>query len=387
MSIFEDVSHLSKIAGCGGKRDEKPESFVVEEIFDGKLVTELEEKDEDGEYINIVLKKKNYTTYSALKILASKLNISFDRFSVAGQKDKNAITYQLVSCWVGKNLTCKDFMDLDINSKGIEILKCWRSAKGVKIGNLTGNKFSINLTDVDDINRIYHIMDENNYLIPNYFGPQRFGINENNVNVAKYLLKKDYEHAIKYLFKIEEDQDLEDIDVKQIGEYERKILKFIKENGGEKENYKKAIKLIPKQIMKLIIESYQSYLFNYEISERIKKKQLLLENDKTCGFNCFGFIDGESKGEIPCIEIVGYNTIPNDIVKDLLWKDGIEIGDFKMRDFPELACKGSFRPLFVNVKDLNIKINNDKEYNVSFSLPKGAYATAALREMMDIKRI
>ncbi|MEM4133609.1 MAG: tRNA pseudouridine(13) synthase TruD [Candidatus Micrarchaeia archaeon] len=386
---FNSLSHLSKKKGCGGKRIEEPEGFIVEEIFDGKNVKELNLKEEkETEYITFVLKKKNYTTYEALKIISERLQVEIDRFSVAGQKDKNAITYQLVSCWKGKDITPEKLLNAVKDVKNIEIVKSWNTEYKIKTGELTGNCFAVRIKDVENIDNIDEIMKDNKDKIPNYFGPQRFGIRFTNVKVARYLLLKNYEAAIKNLLQIPENENIDDIDnLNNFGLYEKKIVRFLKDKKDPKD-FMRALKIIPHSILKLILESYQSYLFNLELSYRIKNYLLEpMPNDKTCGFNKYGFIDVNTPGnDVVCAQIVGYDSKPNNIVKDILWEEGIEIGDFKLRDLPDISLKGSWRPLLVNVKDLNIKKDKD-EYELKFKLTKGAYATSALREFMDVKRI
>ncbi|MEM3454992.1 MAG: tRNA pseudouridine(13) synthase TruD [Candidatus Micrarchaeia archaeon] len=386
---FNFLTHLSKKKGCGGKRIEEPEGFIVEEIFNGKNVRELNLKEEkETEYITFVLKKKNYTTYEALKILSERLQIEIDRFSVAGQKDKNAITYQLVSCWKGKDITPQKLLSVIKSEENIEIIKVWNTDYKIKVGELTGNSFTVRIKDVENIDNINEIMEDNKDKIPNYFGPQRFGTRSTNVKVARYLLLKNYEAAIKNLLQIPENENINDIDnMNNFGLYEKKIVRFLKDKTDPKD-FMSALKIIPNSILRLILESYQSYLFNLELSYRIKNSLLEpMENDKTCGFNKYGFIDVNMPGnEVVCTQLVGYDSKPNNIIKDILWEEGIEIGDFKLRELSNVSLKGSWRPLLVNVKDLNIKKDKD-EYELKFKLTKGAYATSALREFMDIKRI
>ncbi|MEM3369295.1 MAG: tRNA pseudouridine(13) synthase TruD [Candidatus Micrarchaeia archaeon] len=387
---MNSLSHLSKKKGSGGKRINEPEGFIVEEIFNGENVTELNlENVDNSEYITFVLEKKNLTTYDAIRFLSDSLKVDVKRFSIAGQKDKNAITYQLVSCWKGREISSEKLMEISKKNHNIKIARIWNTNFKVRIGTLTGNSFTIRLTEVEDIGAVERIMQENGDIIPNYFGPQRFGTRSTNVDVARCILLKDYESAIKYLLKIPENESISECqEANELGLYEKRISNFLKERGYDSDSFRNAIKMIPASILKLILDSYQSYLFNVELSFRIKNKLMEpLENDKTCGFNRYGFVDLDSSGnQIVCSQLIGYDSRPNDVIKDILWEEGIEIGDFKLREFPGLNLNGSWRPLFVNVKDLNIKKDND-EYELKFKLTKGAYATSFLREITDIKRI
>lgn len=385
-----ELSHLSKEKGCGGKRINKTEAFIVEEIFNGENVTDLHLKNsENSEYITFVLEKKNLTTYDVIRFLSNALRVDMKRFSIAGQKDKNAVTYQLVSCWKGKEINSEKLIEISKKNHNIKILRIWNTDFKVRIGMLTGNSFTVRLKEVENINAVERIMEDNRYIIPNYFGPQRFGTRSTNVDVARCILLRDYEGAIKHLLDIPENESVHEYqDANELGLYEKRIANFLKERDYNSDSFRNAIKIIPASILKLILDSYQSYLFNLELSIRIKNKLMEpFKNDKTCGFNQYGFVDLDSPGnQIVCTQLIGYDSKPNEVVKDILWEEGIEVGDFRLREFPDLSLNGSWRPLFVNVKDLNIKKDND-EYEMKFKLTKGAYATSFLMEITDLKRI
>ena len=401
---FEKLSHLSCIKGSGGEKGNRPEDFVVDEITELGYVSELTKKqiqEENGEYVVFAVKKMNITTSDMIKIISQKLKINAERITVAGQKDKNAVTYQLACCWKGKDVNKEKIIELkSIETKDgrIEVLKVWNSANRINVGELVGNKFKIRLENVSDIKQINKIHESNKSMMSNYFWKQRFGINQKNIVVAKHILLKEYEEAIiEMLTDNKEDKEM----IKEIG-----IKNFITNKKDVKEGYENiikkqlmksdqvgkteclnTIKKIPASTLKMIIESYQSYLFNLELSERIKRKKLNIDQDKRCGFNKYGFVDIDSRGnEIPCLPLLGYNSKSNEIIENILWEEGIEIGDFKVRDIPEIGCKGSWRPALVNIKNLKIHEHNN-DYTLEFELPKGAYATAALRELTDIERI
>ena len=401
---FRSLSHLSCIKGSGGNRGEKPEDFIVDEITEKGYASEIWQDashEEEGEYIIFAIKKNNVTTSNMIRIISQKLRINSERISVAGQKDKNAITYQLVCCWKGKDINKENIIALKkikVKNGEIEVLNAWNSMKKINIGDLVGNRFKINLYNVIKIEQINKINEDNKGFIPNYFWKQRFGINQKNIIIAKHILLKQYEDAVIEIIteNNEEKKDIEDIGIKNFiinkkeikGAYENIIKKqLIRYNQIGKTECLNAIKAIPTQILKMIIESYQSYLFNLELSERIKSKKLDIETDRRCGINKYGFVDVDCKGDkVACLTLIGYDSKTNEILDDILWKEGIDIGDFKVKDIPEVGCKGSWRPALANVKNLKIHESNDR-CSLEFELPKGAYATAALREWTDIERV
>jgi tRNA pseudouridine13 synthase len=288
---FEKLSHLSCIKGSGGEKGNRPEDFVVDEITELGYVSELTKKqiqEENGEYVIFAVKKTNITTSDMIKIISQKLKINAERITVAGQKDKNAVTYQLACCWKGKEINKEIIMKLkSIKTKDgtIEIIKAWNSVNSINIGDLIGNKFKIRLENVKNIEQISKIYESNKEMVPNYFWKQRFGINQKNIVVAKHILLKEYEEAIiEMMTDNKEDKEMiKEIGIKNFimnkkdvkGEYENIIKKqLMKSNQVGKTECLSAIKMIPVTILKMIIESYQSYLFNLELSESIKSFRL-----------------------------------------------------------------------------------------------------------------
>jgi tRNA(Glu) U13 pseudouridine synthase TruD len=53
--------------------------------------------------------------------------------------------------------------------------------------------------------------------------------------------------------------------------------------------------------------------------------------------------------------------------------------DFLLKSMPELSHRGTRRDLFVPLKGFRIVKKGDGFITLRFSLPKGAYATSALR--------
>ena len=401
MDPTENLYCLSKIEGCGGRRGGLPEDFKVEEIVGGRNVSSILANGGSGfkEYTHFALKKTGITTEDALVSIARELKVGRDRLTVAGQKDKNAVTIQLCSCWNGSANEKNADLDIEkvlcVKAKNIEICSAFYAEDKIRTGDLTGNSFEISLVEVKKPDRINRIMEDAGGLIPNYFGPQRFGMKGNNVKVAKFILLKKYENAV-YAFLADDEKGFADFSENGISEaglarlrkggYEWLVAKHLLEHRGD---FLGAVKRIPRAIKKLIVQSYQSHLFNLELSERIRLKSLgVFEGERACGFNEYGFIDPETQGNVVTVGVMpGYNTKANGIMSDLLWNEGVGLGDFKFRELPELASEGFERPLLINVKDLKLNRESKRnEVSVSFALPKGGYATSFLKEITSLKR-
>lgn len=375
-------SYYSKTPGIGGKLKEQVEDFVVEEIADIRL------KD-NGKCLILKLTKYGLTTIEAIEMLSSTLRISPSRFGYAGNKDKRAITTQYISV---KNAEPEEMMVFSPNME-IEVI-----GKGDHITPkvLIGNRFEITVRNIplrkaETISRVEKILEELNGYFPNYFGIQRFGNRKITPIVGKEILKGNYEEAVWLYIGKTENNELEKIrkirkELYDNRNAENAAEKFPKQYRYEKlllyhlakrpKDYIGAIKSLPIQIQRLFVHTYQSYIFNEILSEIIKT-----ESDK----------EEVKKIYLP---IVGYNTVlkgsPYEkAILNIMRKDGIGLESFKIKEFPYLSSKGTYRKCFAKYKKFRIlaveedELNVDKiKITVKFELGKGSYATSLLREFM-----
>ena len=157
-----------------------PEDFCVEENLGFELTGE-------GEHLCLLIEKKLLNTEEMAKIIARTLSLPLKAISYAGLKDKFATTTQ----WFSLHLPGLDDPNLDcLNTENYRLLKAMRHNKKLKIGALKENHFKIKLHNVnyDDKELLTRIEKIRAHGVPNYFGPQRFGINGSNLERAKEVL-------------------------------------------------------------------------------------------------------------------------------------------------------------------------------------------------------
>ena len=89
-----------------GRIKEKPEDFIVEEVWEDKVIEakhfrSLKTNKIEGkkDYVHFTLEKHDWDMNKILKYLANSVGTSKKRFSYAGTKDKVAITAQRMSVW------------------------------------------------------------------------------------------------------------------------------------------------------------------------------------------------------------------------------------------------------------------------------------------------
>ncbi|MFI4918139.1 MAG: tRNA pseudouridine(13) synthase TruD [Legionellales bacterium] len=157
-----------------------PEDFCVEEHLGFELTGE-------GEHLFLLIEKKTLNTEEMARIIARELKLPVKAISYAGLKDKFAKTTQ----WFSLHLPGKVDPKLDcFNTDNYRLLKSMRHNKKLKIGALKENHFKIKVNNFEFVEeelwaRIDKVKTQG---VPNYFGPQRFGINGSNLEHAKDIL-------------------------------------------------------------------------------------------------------------------------------------------------------------------------------------------------------
>ncbi len=151
------------------------EDFMVIEELGFELTGE-------GEHVLVYLEKKDYNTIFVAEQLAKYVGISAKNVSYAGLKDRQAITQQ----WFSLHLPGKETPDFtQFNLTGCRILQINRHNKKLKIGALKGNRFKIVLRNISDKQAIESKLNLiKKHGVPNYFGEQRFGRDQNNITQA-----------------------------------------------------------------------------------------------------------------------------------------------------------------------------------------------------------
>ncbi|HLC95831.1 MAG TPA: tRNA pseudouridine(13) synthase TruD [Candidatus Nanoarchaeia archaeon] len=297
-----------------------PEDFVVKEITD---ITPAP----TGEYTYFLLKKRNYNTLSAIEVIAKILNVPLNRFGFAGNKDKQAVTEQLISARDVKKVNLEK-----ISLTDIEIIPQGYGDNYISLGSLKGNEFTITVRNISKEERSCFDKKKLTLLFPNTYGEQRFS--EKNVDVGRALIKRDFEEASSLL-------NLSIVENDFIG----------------------AIRQTNKKILRLYIHAYQSFLFNEIIMKYLKKKR---EQQK--------------------IPILGFGTelerYPPDlqaIAQKILEKEHLTLRDFITVKMPELSEEGTERDLYAEIENLKILREEADTLVISFFLKKGSYATEAIK--------
>ena len=296
---------------------QKPEDFQVKEVISLNL-------DKKGPYTYALMKKKNYNTLDAIKTISNIFKIGLKQIGFAGSKDKKAVTYQYISLprFSKDKINNLELKDISLKFKGY-------GNKRIVLGDVIANKFKIK----------FPYKFKKTDFCENYFDDQRFGINSNNHELGKLILKKDF----------------------------KKLNSLIEKPTN---NYEYNIKL------RFYFHSYQSYLFNLCLSKFLSKYP---NYETNYSLGQFIFIKKKIKNfKMPLLNFdTDLNGNIGKIYKKLIQTEKIKLDDFLIRQCPFLISDTQYRDAFFKVEDLNKK--GDYIY---FILPKGAYATILIRKLI-----
>lgn len=396
--------YQTKTKGIGGKIRVSYEDFIVKEV--NVLNTYMGE----GKYAYYELIKKGVDTLTALMIISKRLKIPMRSIGYAGLKNAKALTYQLIS------IPSKYKIPKHININNHVVLKFLGLGNfPLRKGTLQGNIFKLFIRDVSGtgienrLNNILHEIDENGGLYP-FYGHQRFGtIRPNTHIVGKFIIKRKWEEAIieivghphpKESPRVREARRL----FEETGEakealklfpkkyvYERIILKHL---IRKPRNYLYALRKLPKFIIQLYIEAYQSFIFNKYVSKRIESDippSTAVEGDMVVrNNNEFTIVHTKVKidplREKVLLPLIGYKISKFDKnLREVLKEENIDTREFLVKEL-NVGVEGGFRKTPMVIRNLNYVVFGCNVF-ISFFLSKGYYATIFLREIMKNENV
>jgi len=317
--------------------EKEPIHFKFEQNKDDFIVDEIGLKFKgSGNFTIYHIKKVEMTTWDMIASFAEFLNIDAQKIGYAGLKDKHATTTQYISIESRYEKELKKF-----KHPQIKILDTTRHSHSIRMGDLVGNRFNINLFEVNQIQagQIEKLARKSEKLgLPNYFGYQRFGRDEDSVEQAKKMIAGD-------------------------------------------------IHIEDSKLKNFLISIYQSDLFNQWLCERVTLsrekndgKFMLLEGDLYIDSNGKLFTptkpqqkDFEEKKVVPTGLLCGRNVYRS---RDIA-------GEIEAKyDDNFLYEKGMRREAIIFPKDVKMKYDNNFDImKMAFTLPKGSYATVFLENI------
>lgn len=313
--------------------------FVVKENLGYSMAGE-------GEFVAVRVRKIDANTLFVGEKLAQFAGISARNMSYAGLKDRRAVTEQWFSLQMpGK--TTPDFGDFQL--EGIEILEVTRHNRKIRTGSLDGNYFEIllrNAIENDDLK--VRLENLSKFGFPNYFTEQRFGRDGHNQTQA---------------------------------------LRWAKGEIQVKDRKKRSFYL----------SAARSEVFNLVVSERLKQgvANRVLPNDIVQLSGSHSWFVADEKEDLNVLQLrleqgdlqltaplIGETVQPACSLENDIVQQHQDIANLIKQEH----LKPARRPLLMKPKDFNWQFE-ETGLRLKFYLPAGSYATALVRELVNIEEM
>lgn len=405
---------ITDYRGTNGVIRQSNEDFFVDEV-------PLQLPSGEGPNTWIHMEKNGRTTLDVVLDIARELHISRKRTGFAGMKDRSAITRQWLCI---SNITPEELPDFNEVLHNVKILEIKQNQKKLRMGQLRGNKFKINIRNTEDPAEDQEIAEkvlESLKItgVPNYYGYQRFGeVRSTTHLVGKCLVEGDIkkavdtyignpneeEHNLPYesrkLYDEGKLQEAYDLMPKSM-RYEKSMIKELmigQNKHGEilEKDYIRAIESLPKPLKRMFVNAYESYLFNKIVNERAKigidkyfDGDIIIDKEEHWVHEINeDTIDEDLKNFVlnPTAPLLG-SKVPfaegkqGIIERKVIEDENITKESFECPKTPKLGSHGVRRSVRFKIEDTNVE-QIDDGISVEFFIPKGCYATAVLREIM-----
>ncbi|KAL4625058.1 pseudouridylate synthase 7-like [Arapaima gigas] len=391
-----------------------------------------------GSFCHFVLYKENKDTMDAINVLSKFLRMRPNVFSYMGTKDKRAITVQEIAVL---KISAERLAHLNKCLVNFKLGNFSYKKHPLKLGELQGNHFTVVIRNIsgteEQVDQAMTSLRDTGFI--NYYGMQRFGttavptyqvgraILKNNWTEVMDLILKPRPGAEKgYLVRCREEwarsQDpeaaLKKLPVKRC--VEGQLLRGLSKYG--KKNIVTAFGLIPRNNRLMYIHSYQSYVWNAMVSQRIQDfglkavpGDLVLSGGKA---RVLSEQDAENHTihdvvmPLPGFDVIYPTHHVGQAYRDMLASDGLDIDNMrhKIRDY---SLTGAYRRIIIRPQDVSwwvihyddpriplvhtdVEKLEDKPppvfqkegkyraLRMEFSLPPSTYATMAIREVLKM---
>jgi len=286
------------------------------------------EFDGNGEHDFLYVEKTGANTEWVSRALASFADVPARDVGYSGLKDRNAVTRQWFSV---PRWNSPDWSTFELES--VSILDVQRHSKKLRRGAHKANHFRIVLREIDGDtvslpDKLKLIADQG---VPNYFGPQRFGREGNNIRLADDWA---------------------------------------------------AGKRLPRHKRSIAISSARSFLFNEALQQRVVDGTWnrivsgdLANLDGTGSVFSVDDVDADIERRCTEMDIHPAAELPG---------DGSDCGhEAWQKAFDKGRVKPGSRSLRLNVRDLQSEVRPDA-IELTFTLGRGAFATSVLREIVKL---
>ena len=364
---------------------------------------DMRTRKEENPHVKLVMMKENIESMQAIHNISKLVKKQPRYFGVAGNKDKRGITFQFLTITFGNigNIIRAQKDRNWLKKVRIGNLEKWPNA--IKLGNLSGNRFSLALRFIEgvtdeQIQENVERMNANGFI--NYFGMQRFGwFNIMTHTIGKEVIKQQWKEVIHMIISqhprtgegkerkdkltklVFEDNDLHSaLDIVEPRDRLEKVV--IQSLMHHKNGYQNAFYKISRNTRIIFIHAYQSYIWNKVTSDRFKlfgRKVLigdLVSSESDLGSDIDEEEETKQNEKHQEVTVVTEQNINNytlfDVVMPLIGKsvkfpenedlknmyfsymekDGITMSMFEAESMESGCAHGAYRHIVASAKDI-----------------------------------
>lgn len=409
--------YITPSAGVAGRLKSSPEEFRVTEVSNYPL------PDPNGAHVVLRVVSRDWEQHELAAAIARRLGLPPHSVGWAGTKDRRAVAERLFS-YRG------DVPPSDLELRDVSVVEAYRARDGLVLGQHYGNVFDLSVdqlaVDASDavatFRRIEAELREAGGM-PNFFGPQRFGeVRPITHEVGRWVVRGDLARAVDvYLSDRPGDGAPGPGDEARRAYAEhrdpaRALREFPREYRFERtllerlargDSPERAFRALSRDLRTLFVHAFQGLIFNRWLSLRHSAGLPFdrpVEGDRILRLARDGTVRGpdavpvEADNLAECTELVlrdrarvagplvGFETpsgpgVPGVQLDRILREEAVDRASFRTPASPEVASRGTWRPIAVPTPPLSIAPDGDR-VRFGFALPKGAYATVLLREFL-----
>ena len=385
----------------GGRLRRRPEDFQVEEVI---ATDEIRKERGPGLVPVYLVRKSGVDTPHVARDIGRLIR---SEVSFAGLKDSGAVATQYMSAKSTRSDAPAELRQGRFEARLLGF------SRPISRGMLLGNRFEILVETGDDIGgaveRVFETCRERR--VANFFGYQRFGLRSMvNHRAGKAIVQRKFEEAVHLILAEPREGESEDVaEARRLsaeGRYSEAAGRFSRSQdierrmafhlAGRAGDYLGAVRRIPLQIRRLLINSYQAYVFNLTLSRAVGEGLDISHAQR--GDNWADLRGGLGVGKVhgvkeeppgdslPLIQLVGYawrnyGSRFDGLLVEVLREEGISADRFYIQEAQELSSEGGFRHAPLLACDLSHSWE-ERGFRVGFSLGRGEYATVLLREVL-----
>jgi len=403
--------YLTDEPGIGGAIKQRPEDFLVDEI-------PLYDPCGEGERLYLLVESKRVAHSELIATVRRYFQVREHAIGYAGMKDKIGVTRQMLSVYL-PGVDDGDVGNIDLGHERIGVLWAARHRNKLRRGHLRGNRFSIRIravapTSAPGVLRTLKTLEQTG--VPNYFGPQRFGYRANNHLLGALLLAGDFDGFVRELvgtgYTPFPDYQRQRRELADAGAYARALSMWTTADRAERRvlqalvdgaDAKQACLSVKKQMREFYISAFQSAIFNGVLDQRITDGTMstLHRGDvawKHDSRAVFAVTDDEFDSRELHERVQQFELSPSG---PLFGRKMVEaagaIGELEQRVFEATGLPheqfmqsafvpdGQRRALRMPIENIEVEGGVDEHggyVRTAFDLPRGTYATIALREVM-----